>query len=409
MALKRDADTAGLANREDGDPLVDTPVDTPVNAGVDANGVDGFALLAQPTQDAANALMRLARVETERATKPMDAAARANVKEVYERTVAAGGEGADNDLQEYDNIRPWLAGLPPAQRRAYLNHMHSAKALLAIHESEDVKATADAAEGDGMDTSFNAMDTGPDTSLHSVRAVMAEVGRLTATHAATKIQEIIGKAQDTSLDLSLRAVRAAMAAVGCITATHEASTTAASATDAKSAVDEEGRLTALTAQLDRLVKLLANHAIRADALPVVAAVRLLVSEAARIHASRCQQLIQQRLVQLHKDAHVPVSRDAASHQITEEQQRSRQRSMQLHLQLLQHASGCRNPSCPSVNCSKMKNLLKHGATCQVRVQGGCNICQRAWALLRIHARECRRDNCIVPACRQLKEELRATR
>jgi len=94
-------------------------------------------------------------------------------------------------------------------------------------------------------------------------------------------------------------------------------------------------------------------------------------------------------------------------QLTEEQRRERQRSIQLHMQLLQHASGCRNHHCPSANCSKMKNLLKHGATCATRVQGGCAICRRIWALLQIHARQCRRDNCTVPKCRQLKEQLRA--
>merc|ERR1719174_1389420 len=94
-------------------------------------------------------------------------------------------------------------------------------------------------------------------------------------------------------------------------------------------------------------------------------------------------------------------------QLTEEQRRDRQRSIQLHMQLLQHASGCRNQQCPSANCNKMKNLLKHGATCVTRVQGGCAICRRIWALLQIHARQCRRDTCMVPKCRQLKEQLRA--
>mmetsp|Transcript_10188 Transcript_10188/g.33388 ORF Transcript_10188/g.33388 Transcript_10188/m.33388 type:complete len:1160 (-) Transcript_10188:777-4256(-) len=101
-----------------------------------------------------------------------------------------------------------------------------------------------------------------------------------------------------------------------------------------------------------------------------------------------------------------VGGDSHGH-LTEEQRRERQRSIQLHMQLLQHASGCRNNECPSANCSKMKNLLKHGATCTTRVQGGCAICRRIWALLQIHARQCRRDSCLVPKCRQLKEQLRA--
>jgi len=94
-------------------------------------------------------------------------------------------------------------------------------------------------------------------------------------------------------------------------------------------------------------------------------------------------------------------------QLTEEQRRDRHRSIQLHMQLLQHASGCRNQQCPSANCNKMKNLLKHGANCTTRVQGGCAICRRIWALLQIHARQCRREACVVPKCRQLKEQLRA--
>ncbi len=54
-----------------------------------------------------------------------------------------------------------------------------------------------------------------------------------------------------------------------------------------------------------------------------------------------------------------------------------------------------------------QNLLKHGANCTTRVQGGCAICRRIWALLQIHARQCRREACVVPKCRQLKEQLRA--
>lgn len=34
----------------------------------------------------------------------------------------------------------------------------------------------------------------------------------------------------------------------------------------------------------------------------------------------------------------------------------RARSIQLHMQLLVHASGCKDPACPSGNCPKMKVL-----------------------------------------------------
>ena len=122
----------------------------------------------------------------------------------------------------------------------------------------------------------------------------------------------------------------------------------------------------------------------------------------------------------------------------------RQRSIQLHMQLLVHASGCRNQlvlsppppasmnlscctiadlcfplalslallfsrlQCPSNNCAKMKALLKHGATCAQRASGGCHICRRIWALLQIHARQCNKpeNTCPVPRCGDLREHLR---
>jgi E1A/CREB-binding protein len=49
---------------------------------------------------------------------------------------------------------------------------------------------------------------------------------------------------------------------------------------------------------------------------------------------------------------MPVSAGVAAVQLTEQQRKERQQSMQLHLQLLQHASTCAN--CGSKNCSKMK-------------------------------------------------------
>jgi inosine/xanthosine triphosphatase len=85
----------------------------------------------------------------------------------------------------------------------------------------------------------------------------------------------------------------------------------------------------------------------------------------------------------------------------------RARMIRLHMHLLEHAAGCRNAACPSANCRKMKNLLRHGATCTTKVQGGCAICRRVWALLQIHARQCAKPagSCPVPKCAQLKAQL----
>jgi hypothetical protein len=103
----------------------------------------------------------------------------------------------------------------------------------------------------------------------------------------------------------------------------------------------------------------------------------------------------------------PLKKQSHTHENAEQ----RQRNIALHIHLLVHASQCRNDKCPSGNCKKMKNLLRHGQTCQKKVRGGCNICRRIWALLQIHARGCRAPygKCPVPRCRQLRDFQRKAR
>lgn len=92
--------------------------------------------------------------------------------------------------------------------------------------------------------------------------------------------------------------------------------------------------------------------------------------------------------------------------LTEEQRRERQRNMLIHLQLLQHASTCVNAECPNKNCSKMRELLKHEATCTLKVQRGCQICKRVHSIIQLHARQCRTENCRVPNCAAIREHLK---
>ncbi|CAN0308677.1 unnamed protein product [Ectocarpus sp. 12 AP-2014] len=107
---------------------------------------------------------------------------------------------------------------------------------------------------------------------------------------------------------------------------------------------------------------------------------------------------------------IPV-RPAAQQQkhLSPAQREERQRHIKLHMQLLQHASTCEDRNCQSKNCSRMKNLLTHGASCTIRAQGGCGVCKRIWALLQIHARQCKKDRCSVPKCRQLRQHMRFLR
>ena len=101
---------------------------------------------------------------------------------------------------------------------------------------------------------------------------------------------------------------------------------------------------------------------------------------------------------------IPVGSQQST--LTPEQRKERQRSIALHMTLLLHASTCRSPKCSSANCAKMKGLLKHGAGCKIKANGGCNVCKRIWALLQIHARQCKTNNCPVPNCMAIRERYR---
>ncbi|KAL3667526.1 hypothetical protein V7S43_007745 [Phytophthora oleae] len=95
--------------------------------------------------------------------------------------------------------------------------------------------------------------------------------------------------------------------------------------------------------------------------------------------------------------------------LSAEQRRLREqraKNVRLHMQLLVHSSSCADGNCGSSNCEKMKELMRHGAQCKQRAYGGCTICRRVWALLQLHARQCRQYECKVPRCHDLREHVR---
>jgi len=100
---------------------------------------------------------------------------------------------------------------------------------------------------------------------------------------------------------------------------------------------------------------------------------------------------------------IPVASSAPT-QMTEEQRKERQRSVNLHMQLLNHAAHC--DKCDSKNCQRMKTFLAHDNECRQKAAGGCRLCVRISNLLNIHARACRAPLCKVPHCEQLKEQIR---
>lgn len=121
---------------------------------------------------------------------------------------------------------------------------------------------------------------------------------------------------------------------------------------------------------------------------------------------QCQDCVHNPNTPTHPHKLKPIAVSGQQTELTEAQRKERQRSIQLHMTLLQHAATCNSPKCPSANCTKMKGLLKHGGQCQIKATGGCNVCKRIWALLQIHARQCKASQCPVPNCMAIRERVR---
>lgn len=108
----------------------------------------------------------------------------------------------------------------------------------------------------------------------------------------------------------------------------------------------------------------------------------------------------------HKLEVVKVDTGAAASGLTEEQRKERQRNIQLHIALIEHASRCQSSKCTSSNCAKMKSYLKHGQVCKIKASGGCKVCKRIWTLLRIHAQQCKSSSCPIPQCIAIRKRIR---
>lgn len=109
-------------------------------------------------------------------------------------------------------------------------------------------------------------------------------------------------------------------------------------------------------------------------------------------------------VHQHPLTQISVTNGQQPTQLTPEQRLERKRSIELHLQLLQHAATCNE--CSSRNCLKMKEFLKHDQNCKIRVAKGCPLCKRIHSILQLHARSCRNDACQVPNCAPIKDQMR---
>ncbi|XP_027335316.1 BTB/POZ and TAZ domain-containing protein 2 isoform X2 [Abrus precatorius] len=65
--------------------------------------------------------------------------------------------------------------------------------------------------------------------------------------------------------------------------------------------------------------------------------------------------------------------------------------------------GERRPCGKFATCQGLQVLIRHFATCERRMSGGCLRCKRMWQLFRLHSYICQQpDSCKVPLCRQFQ-------
>lgn len=67
--------------------------------------------------------------------------------------------------------------------------------------------------------------------------------------------------------------------------------------------------------------------------------------------------------------------DETRMRISEDERVARAAQLQRTMQLLVHASECRDPHCASSNCRKIKEMFAHAHSCRVKVTGGCQLCR----------------------------------
>ena len=89
----------------------------------------------------------------------------------------------------------------------------------------------------------------------------------------------------------------------------------------------------------------------------------------------------------------------------------RQSTLQNYLQILTHASHCRDANCRRPGCHRMKSLLSHLRE-RMREKhhiNNCSICRQLVHLASQHARTCKETRCLVPGCANIRQKLETRR
>ena len=75
-------------------------------------------------------------------------------------------------------------------------------------------------------------------------------------------------------------------------------------------------------------------------------------------------------------------------------------AIQRFIQVLMHAAQCRDRTCKSPSCAKMKRIMHHVMRCKQ-----CVVCKQFLNLCLQHAKTCKSSNCPVPLCANIKKHL----
>lgn len=84
--------------------------------------------------------------------------------------------------------------------------------------------------------------------------------------------------------------------------------------------------------------------------------------------------------------------------LMKEGREKRKKENELLIEIIGHADSCKFTSCTITNCLRMKQYLRHGRTCKIKVIGKCFICHCIWTLLYYHAQRCLIKSCKIPQC-----------
>ncbi|CAM9226043.1 unnamed protein product [Chrysoparadoxa australica] len=129
-----------------------------------------------------------------------------------------------------------------------------------------------------------------------------------------------------------------------------------------------------------------------------------VSSSLRYHCDTCgYDLCEACYAKIGKRHHHPlkevrvVDKEKVQTGLTKKQRLDRQRALALQMQYLAHAVSCNSTSCQSRPCAYLKKMLAHQSSCTAnKTQKGCPLCRKVWALLQIHAKQCKSSHCKIP-------------